>query len=1026
MNSVGIWTDYEDYKSLALPKNSRIALLGLSRDWALASTSEKAFYVFKQPYKVVPDSFSFHESISEISCNLGMALFLSTLGDVWLWGEDLTKSGLFGQENLFKTLVPMKMPKIANEIIVSASIGSTHAGMVCTEGFLYTWGRCASGELGAKSVVVPERVESANIFKAKQVVCGENYTGICTQGGFLYIFGPEVKCECGGNTGCPYTVPALEEYYVKKAYSSPFGIVVLTDAGKCYLVKGCLCLTYLRANKVIDCLATSNEGICGMTKEKTLMFVWTKAKEKEWKVNMYKISLSNVQNLISGLGNSIALIGNELNRFPGMLMSMNDSAEPSPTHHLDRKSFEQLLGFYDFGGQTSQKNVKREEACKMIVGTLGKTIGNAFRKVKVYSYLQWVYKKAYASTFTPSIIGKVLQRINLLNKSFAFEMVFKCAKLKRVDKKPDSAAEKSAKKVLRVLEGVMKKVFFRVKECEETVEGKRRKRYLKGWKKMEKVLKTRNFRVFLKLMYGSDMEKYLKISGSSFQYKLLNSFFNPCLSKIVNYLDRSAPSINPFVFCKNIIEKHEFYKVKKYFSLWVSLKDFYNRRLQNAKLNSVLILAVKVGKLVKKKYRTLFNILAPVRRNYQLKYGLYFLLTCMCKIQSKNKSYSFNSILRQKNSPKVIETIVEILKTLAKARVSSCFHTVKMFSINQKNKSLIKFILMLQAIQEKIKYRQIIRGYNSFKRSIFNKSMTFDYGSEKSFSMRSMLNGLKFSPDSPPGLDLGEMTHRSLCETSSVTSERRASLHSFQQVLVKKITNKLSNESKSGQVASKLRIVGKKGKGAESTQEKRNAYVEMLKERQKKKMQAKPLVDNSQLFAVKKPNLTKSTRAGFDPQSWKAMKYRNGSMSLESVLSKILCSRKVFPFNKLKFFIKQGKDLQISLHKFENDLKIPQKSVESTNKSRKLMIFTKKEDLERAKVDQVCESPIESPILEVREIFSARILSPQEPDTAMIIAHLTSPPSSWKVKLYSLGLAKLSRTLRLLVTKKIFQRYLVN
>ena len=221
----------------------------------------------------MPSFNPFHQKISEICCNSGMALLLTSNGEVWLYGEDLTESNLFCLEGIYKSSVPIKI-QISNTFVASASMSSHHAGIVCSEGSLYTWGKGENGELGYESnkESVPTRVENANIFKSKQVICGTNYTGICTQGGFLYIFGFGEQCECGGINGYPYTIPALEEYYVVKAYSSIFGIVVLTDTEKCYISNGCLCLTNLRANKKIEYIATCEQGICGLTKDKKVLY----------------------------------------------------------------------------------------------------------------------------------------------------------------------------------------------------------------------------------------------------------------------------------------------------------------------------------------------------------------------------------------------------------------------------------------------------------------------------------------------------------------------------------------------------------------------------------------------------------------------------------------------------------------------------------------------------------------------------------------------------------------------------------
>ena len=1045
MHAIGIWSDFEDYKSFGLLKKYAETSVCLSKDWVLAGSPAEGFSIFRHPYTSVPRSFAFTEDILEVSCNLGMALLLTSSGEIWLWGEDTTKSNLFAQEGLFKTETPVKMPKTSTNAIVSASLGNSHAGMVCSEGFLYTWGKGNNGELGYKSITSspPSRVESANIFKAKQVICGRNYTGICTQGGFLYIFGSGIDCECGGNSGYPYTIPALEEYYVKSAYSSPFGIVVLTDAGKLYIVKGCLCLTYLRANKTIQSVATCSEGVCGLTRDKSFIYAWTQEREKEWRVTMYKLDAGGVSSLVSGLGTCVALLGDNIGRFPGRLMNGNYSPDPSPhtNKNTDRKSFEQLLGFYDFEAKTSQNTVNKEEGSKILVGTLEKIIGNAFRKIKVYAYLQLVYKKAYASTFTPSIIGKVLQRINVLDKSYAFEMIYKSAKMRNIQKESGNVCNSGAKIIMQVLEYAMKHIFHKVHTCNSSSFYIRKQRLIHGIHLLKQIEECRAYRVILRILKYSDKDSYLKVCLILIQKKFLNKILRRIIEPIFVSNNQNTIKINPFIFSKNMIEKNEFYRAKRYFKVWYQVKSSNNRRLQNEKLNAILMVTVKLGKLVRNKYITLFNILVPSRRIHQLKYGLYFLLSCISKIQSKNKSYSFNSILRQKSTPNHIETLAEILRLLIRPTISSSFQRIQLFSINKRNQSLIKFILMLQAIQEKIKYRQIIRGYNSFKRIIFNKSITYDCGSEKSFSIKSLLTVLIPSPNSPPSFEQSEIVCMSSRTYDTPSTERRSSLHSFQQNLVKKFSDKISNESKSSIVHKPKIISTKKGKQKEGVNDKRFAYAEALKERQKRKVSSKTVQEPSISSLYKKPVINSLLRKDeFDPKSWRAMKYRKASSSLEPVLSKILWCRKIFSFNKLKFFLRQARDHAVLMKKIVS-LEIPEghhkksgcvtqrdmQGSEALKRNGKgLFIDLSKRNRAFSGEDShlICDSPIESPISVVKEDLFPSPSYSGEPETGGLLEQLTLPPNSWKVKLYSLGFVKISRTIRVIIKKQIFRNYL--
>ena len=1059
MNSLGLWLYFENYQKINFPKHLEIEIASMSSDWIIAVSSEKNLWICNHHMITIPGCLPFSDEVIEISCNLGLALILTVKGEVWLWGEDMNKSNLYDIEGVFKSETPIKMQKFSNSPIISISLGNNHAGAVCSEGFLYTWGKGNDGELGYEAIKssAPGRVESANIFKAKQVLCGNGYTGICTQGGFLYIFGSGVQCECGGISGFPYTIPSLEEYYVKKAYTSPFGIIVITDAFKCYIVKGCLCLTNLRANKNIEHIATCNEGICGLTRDKRNIYVWTKITEKEWEVCLYKIETSKVDLIISGLGDSICILGENIDRIPGRIISSPTSCEASPIslRDNDKKAFEQLFGAFNIEMQTTKENIQKDEGGKTMLHALNKIIGNYFRKIKEYSYLQWIYKRAYASTYTPSILSKIIQRITILDKSFAFQAVYKFSRLygnkNGKSKLSSSAAIKMRHFIKKIFINHIFKRFFNKKSLyhNET-------KYYQGINVLNNMVNLQSFKVILKILKNSNKKLYLKASVVLASKKLLKKMFINVIEKVSEYNQSFRSHTNPIYVAANLIKKSIFYKKEKYFKRWHNTKakkshtidDFI--KITNENSNAALILVVTLGKVIKRLYKPLLNSIIPIKSSHKLKYGIYLLSSCISKIQSKNISYSFNSIIRQKNKPHSIEILFNILTALLRSRASSIFQSFKMFLINKKNKNMIKIILILQAIQEKIKYRQVIRGYNSFKRCIFNKSIISDFGSEKSFSMQSMLKVLTSINSDSPILDfnsefLSYTQHSGI--DSALNLERKSSLHNFQLTLTKKFSDKLTQESKSS-VVNKSKAINDKLKGKESVKEKRLAYAEALKERQKKKNNTKSAKEIGISLTSRKKHLTviekkETCDSLIGVQKWKIMKYKNGSIALFKVICKVIYLRARYPFNKLKYFITNTgeicKEKSIVLHKVNQDLSINAnigiKNIESIKgdnhkectkrKSKELIINTAASKYNPttniSKLNLISiESPIESPIITIQEdATKSSSCSALEPETSCIKEVNPFSTNNWKVKLYALGLNKLARTIKAFLLKKI-------
>ncbi|OMJ95484.1 hypothetical protein SteCoe_1077 [Stentor coeruleus] len=981
----------------------------MSKNWVIGSTSDQDLLIFRDPFIASPKPISFPETVSEISCNQGMALLLTCQGCIWLIGEDLTKSNLFTIEGLYKSETPIKMQSVINNFAISASIGTSHAGMVSAEGFLYTWGKGDNDELGNKRIksCMPTRVENGNIFKSRQVVCIEKYTGIITQGGFLYVYGKSRNCHCGGLSGYPFIVPELEEHYVNKAYSSDFGIVILTEAGKVFIVLGCQCIVNLKANHKIENVATCLNGICGLTRDRKNIYVWESARDdKGWDFSRFKVMNCELEALVSGWGRSVVLAANDLGVMNLAKYCGSHSPEGSPLAEFDndRTSFEQLFGSIDFGIQITKESIRKEECCKTLALMLSRCLAEPFRKIKEFSYLQWVYKRAYASTFTPNILGKIIQRINTLDKSLAFSSIFQYAKSNK-SHPPQKTPISLITKVMNI---------------------KLRKNFLNLMKKGYKGL-------------------YYKLTAKFTSRLILHNRLIEYFKQLIPFLKYIKNKTNPFHFALKITERQNKSKVLKSFQLWSTITYKFSKKnmLNSEKLNSALWICVKLNKILKKTYRLSFSALSQFKNNNQIKYGLFFLCSCISKLQNKQKSYTFNSILRQKARPIGIENIIEVLKILIRSRYSNCFSSLKFYCINMKNKSIIRFILMLQGIQEKVRYRQVIRGYNCFRTNSFNRSLLLDFGSDRSFNMRSMCKMLVTPPSESPTLELTlPMTERSTYEAFSLNTERRSSAHNFQQILVKKITDRLANESKSNIIKPKNVADRMKQHG----NDRRLAYGESIKERQKKKIQSKSIKEptTSSQNITRKPSLTTTSIKQhtksliIDQSALKTSKYRTSLLSLEKTLSKITIIRLKMPFNKIRFYIKsltQNSKYQVTKTKITEDKIIHRSTcnifqINEPNK-RKLSIETGKNQNQSQKYGikingNVYDSPIESPIpIRGEDNFNNfSLIPPPTPSMDLITLHpnpIQQSPSAWKIKLYALGLNKFARTFKMLVGKRLFE-----
>lgn len=147
-----------------------------------------------KPYLLITNSLFQFPGLQKISlpsvvwicCNTSIWLAVTKNGQVYGWGND--NQGLLGNgiQN-YSTPIPLKI--LAN--IKICSLGPSHAAAISTEGVLYTWGSENHPKLGFKKCdpLKPQPIPSCSSYTITEVVCGENYTCVLTDGCYTMIYG---------------------------------------------------------------------------------------------------------------------------------------------------------------------------------------------------------------------------------------------------------------------------------------------------------------------------------------------------------------------------------------------------------------------------------------------------------------------------------------------------------------------------------------------------------------------------------------------------------------------------------------------------------------------------------------------------------------------------------------------------------------------------------------------------------------------------------------------------------------------
>ncbi|OMJ85865.1 hypothetical protein SteCoe_12706 [Stentor coeruleus] len=1007
MNPSSIWLGFRTFSKVNLNESRKITSFFLSTDWGICETSSGSLFIFKLPLQTPKKPLNIAGKVSSISCNHTMALILTTTGEIWLWGEDLNKCGLFGQKNIYSSRIPIKLPNFSTSQILEANISDTHSGALCSEGYIYTWGTGLNGELCSETTYIPEPqvVENSTIFNISQVLCGDRYTAICTKAGFMYIYGTKQGFIAGRQGNQPFAIEELEDFFIEKLYDSLFGLLLLTDEGKCFLLENSSQkIISLTCNKKLHMIATCKSGIIGVPTDKNKMYIWVK-ENSQWIPSVFKFKNGQISMVQSGRSENVCVIGNNLDDIEKIaLYGESPESSPSRVREKERLEFDEIFSKFENVMAPSRLNLQKE-ACAELVKAISQPFVEIFRAIKNHALVRIMFEKAYASSFTQSYIEKAMQRVVVVNKSYAFQYIKNFTEHHCLTDPKLRSNFRAIKCLSPILNRIFNKRIFKKivgeKFRKHTVFLKRKNRASELLQKATKRFRRKSFN---KIIFKGNKDAFRKsitkkLKFKAFRYKI-DSYFDVLINKsLINQRKLSFVRINALTSVK--IEQ----VLQKCFKRWLkALNAWKNKKIvENLKKNASVLMFSQLQGLLKPRYHSLFLLIKPRKSVFKIKYGAFLLLSAINKATNKVVIQSLNMILRS-HSHSHAETICDLLKNITHRRIIDCLHKIKIFSLSNYNQKIIKFALIAQSFYKKIRYRQILKGYNAFKIPVINKSIFSEFTSEKSF--RSLPgNSFAVTPPGSPGLDSlnnsDYMLKTLLTKSSSNTLiEKKPSLTSMQKNLVNKVTEKITNESKSGQVLSQVNTQTQfKGKITAKTTipEKKSPLSELLKDKQKKPpakgKDSLPLIQKKKNEAQPKD----FSRNVLDETDRKVIRYRNSTEILKNAIQRFLKTRLLHVFLSIKHF-KTQKNSKIFIM-LSNARAIGMGSL--TEKS------TPRESVKTLSINSKSSQKTESTIPD---------LSPVQTPTSAI----------WKSKLISLGLNKIIRILMIHDKKLVIKRLLIN
>ena len=757
MYTIGLWTITGNSQCLNYPFQTKAKLLALNSTFVVVATNENQVFYYAAPYAQDPVHIPLVETVIDIQTNKTMALFVTQTG-IWLFGEDLQQAGLFGLEGIYSSEIPVRLEGTPNGRIVSASISDGHGGIVCEDGSLYTWGTGLNGELGSKYLKKAKvhKVDNGDFFKAMQVVCGEEFTGIVTQGGFLYLYGSRQKCICGGINGFPAIIPSLEPHFVSKCHAFKKGLALLTDKCEIFYSKRCLCLFKLHSNLPVSHLATFEYGICGLSRDKTTLYLWSE--DQNWKLKV--LGLNNSVNLIhSGHGNEIGLFGSNFDLIHEQSeKTENDSNSNSELAAQDRTDFDSIFGNFNLKPVSHYFTNSQLDSCKILFIVISKNFAEGFRKIKEFGLIKLYYQKVYFSKIVLNAIEKIELIMRFRNRKFAFGKIKRkalCFK-RRIDNMPQS------KKLLMV-----------------------------------------------RLLCFKDLGKVVEVL-SRLLFKLAE---NLSLQKLKSLK-------HPFEISLRIIETHNNARLASSFKAWkIKSKPILN--------TSIKCFGEVFAKIMTKYIKASVK---PLIHGKPLRMGLVIVSRFIKNKQSKLKSQCFNSLLLQKSSYSRFDDS----KSCQSYNLDcpSPLISSKTMSLLTNHKTFLKLILINQSIHGKLRFKMLLKGLNSFAHNMVNKTFAVDNQSQKSIKVTKACPFFITPPCISPILDIQKRTsERSTIDSAVNDCGRKASVGLLKEQVRKRIKDTDGKKVK----PKKMKLIAKKRSEIESTLDKRNACVENLKNRQRRR-----------------------------------------------------------------------------------------------------------------------------------------------------------------------------------------------
>lgn len=377
-------------------------------------------------------SLEFRFSVMTVANNASLAYFLTDQGHLWAYGCDDLKAGLLAEESLLTTEVPILLSFTTQNPLSKVALAKSHAGGITLEGALITWGSGKNGELGDLTVSKsrPQMVQQASFFKSVEICCGDKYTAVCTEAGFLFIFSKRKNCSnCKKTSSYPCTVHNLQNDFVTKVFAYNEDLVIINDLGEVKIVSGCFCVTQLNCKSRVIEIATFDGGVTGLGVDKRVIHVWKKV-NKQWVTDNFIVNYGDIGKITNGVGKIIGIIGRQITAKSFKKVKDVNSLDCSyrSAGEYERVTFEEIVSTMGFKGKIYSMN--QGQIFSVIEKLYLKDMKPVFQQIWKHSYYQGFSIKSRNMASAPFMLEKTVEKVLIRILFGVFKQLKKCPERK--------------------------------------------------------------------------------------------------------------------------------------------------------------------------------------------------------------------------------------------------------------------------------------------------------------------------------------------------------------------------------------------------------------------------------------------------------------------------------------------------------------------------------------------------------------------------------------------------------------------